>query len=844
MDRNLKIGAFILILVLFSINVEAKSIRGNLVSSSEGVSVASISVYIVDENNNLIKSTISNNDGSFLIDNIPEEKTQVILKIKSFQFESYDLQLSLTQETTNLGNINLQIVTLAEVTVTENINDCSFLSVQEADTYCQAKFNTPQDALKNLEYFCDFGTCNKRCIVKFPNEEYADCDNPESFSSSGSDTNGCECQTVRNGERINECSLIDRTCVEISIPTPILGGGRVGGTRTGDPGTGAISKYEWPDQGSNNCPEIACPKGYECNFISGKCVAPEKRDEKSCLQAIDYETIQRSNQLIQNPLNEVEFRATIPENLVKYRESNEDSYTLYYNRIIDESEEIVQVYYCQGDSLQTSQVNCPAIAPSAKIDPSIGLEGAAYCGNINFEDLEEIPRLELSLLELPLQIQEESITIELTDNDLINSALCSSLDIDVLSLEVVEPPVPTASVIKQITGFFSKITGKLTSTPLRTYTATIDSSGYSELANLEFPYYTFADNSKARFLDRNVGSALLKDFGYTTQIVETAISSSQPFYRTGNSGLTLLKLGNSYIFPSTNIITDILYGGTLSASRARAIENLGSESNIISALETLFSTRNPNNYQGLKFLLVRTTGNKFLKIDNNIFSVSRGLYLIPYPFNDNINYESISDPTQESDLKPYYDLPFNIPAASYITGPGPEEAVNIKFLTPSEGYYAIRDLPIQPIGGRNPELELETIERSFTYTHKEGGRNIYRAEVNYRIIPIDNLPSGKDYGGFKKGYYFVPEKNIIVMDNEYEASKYLRRKPGTTLESPAPNAKLAYEFGFFDLVRESLRAREREVYRNSLKGWFMAHAVDPVVEPFKEPRLRNAKVFT
>ena len=465
--------------------------------------------------------------------------------------------------------------------------------------------------------------------------------------------------------------------------------------------------------------------------------------------------------------------------------------------------------------------------PSGTICASESGEGA--CKTPRFEDLEEMPGLEYSLINPQLPISSEHIAIALTDNDLINSALCNSLGVDISELEVVEQQLTgTASVVKQITGFFAKITGKQTAAA-RTYTATIGTSGYSTLANLEHPYLSIK-GVNARFLDRNLGSALLKEFGYTEESVEDAISSSAPSFTAEGSELTIIKSPLGYVLSPT----ELLYEIALKNSRDRAVEYLGSVSDISSAMSALANSRNPEDFLGLRFLLVRTNENKFFKLNDNIYSVSRGTYLVPYSFNDNVDYKAVLDPTQEQDLKPYYDLPVNIPGVSYLVGS--DEYVNIKFLTPSEGYYAIRDLPAQP--------ELETLEKTFTYRHKVGDRVEYTAnDLTFRIIPIEDPTSGRDYGGYKKGLYFVPEKNIIIMDNEYTTLRNLRRKPGANLISPLADAKIRYSFGFFEEVRKSLAENQRQEYRDSLRGWLEINVANPIIKSFTGPRLKGTKVF-
>lgn len=417
--------------------------------------------------------------------------------------------------------------------------------------------------------------------------------------------------------------------------------------------------------------------------------------------------------------------------------------------------------------------------------------GAGACKSINYDNLIETTTGIVALSQP--EIKENEITITLTDNDLINSAFCDSLGINPSELEVVEPSQATGSVIKQITGFFTKITGKQTAQ--RSYTTTIDTTKYSELANLEFPYLTLGGRN-LRFLDLDIGTALLRDFGYDERDIRVAVASSAPFYTKENSKLIILRLSTGYTITPTSI----LYDQVLSASRSKAVDKIGNNEAIISTLQNLYASRNPSDYLGLSFILVQTSENKFFKIDNKIYSVARGSYLVPYQPTYDVNYQLILDPTQDPDLKPYYDFASDFGGkVTYVIGNGiskaglnvfidPGVAIGIPVLNPSEGYYATRDLPkIEP--------ELETIEKSFRYQNG----------VKFRIIPIANLKSS-DSGDYKNAVYFVPEKNIIIMDNEFSTSRNLRKKPASSYQPPLADFKLSYDYEFFNRVRQ----RERE----------------------------------
>ncbi len=430
--------------------------------------------------------------------------------------------------------------------------------------------------------------------------------------------------------------------------------------------------------------------------------------------------------------------------------------------------------------------------------------GAGACRAPNDDELigDEISRI--VVLSSP-QIRSNEVTVTLTDNDLINSALCDSLAYDLSEFEVVEPEslAGTASVIKQITGFFSKITGKQAAQ--RTYIATIDTTKYAELARLEYPYLTLGGNIKVRFLDLDIGTALLRDFGYDKNTIKTAVSSSSPFYTEENSKLTILKSSVGYVITPSQI----LYDQVLTASRNKAVENLNGGSAVLATLAQLADLRNPSNYQGLSFILVQTSENKFFRIDGEIYSVARGLYLIPYQPDYYVNYNLILDPTQDEDLRPYYEVSSKFPV-KFFTIEG-DVKIGIPILNPSEGHYVLRDLP-------TVEPELETQEKTYEY-HGE--------TVKYRIIPISSLDPNKDYGDFINQIYLVPEKNIIVMDNEYSAPRDSRRKPGSSYNPPLPNSKLSYNFAFFEEIRR--RNLEGNGFGSFLDSLRIAFETNPAI---------------
>ena len=207
----------------------------------------------------------------------------------------------------------------------------------------------------------------------------------------------------------------------------------------------------------------------------------------------------------------------------------------------------------------------------------------------------------------------------------------------------------------------------------------------------------------------------------------------------------------------------------MTASRRKAVENLGSSSAVLATLNQLTDSRSSSDYQGLSFLLVQTSENNFFKIDGQIFSVSKGVYLVHNQPDYNVDYDLVLDPTQDNDLKTYYEVASKILVKSFIIREG--ISIKVPILNPSEGHYLLRDIP-------SVEPKLETQEIIYTYKRDN--------EVRYRIIPLAELDQSKDYGTYNEGPYLVPEKNIIVMDNEYFTPRNNRLKPSSSYNIPLP----------------------------------------------------------
>ncbi|MBS3157063.1 carboxypeptidase-like regulatory domain-containing protein [Candidatus Woesearchaeota archaeon] len=410
----------------------------------------------------------------------------------------------------------------------------------------------------------------------------------------------------------------------------------------------------------------------------------------------------------------------------------------------------------------------------------IGRDGGA-CKTPNFENLESVPGIDYGLFQYPLELSEEEITIILTDNDLINSAFCDSLGIDLSTLEVVES-TPTASVIKQITGFFSKITGKQTalSVTRREYHQKLTTDAYSELANIRayIPVVYFNENGarspqrKAKILDRKVGSALLKTYGLErNNNLDALIASKQ---RLGEHSIS----GQGIIIRERTSITG-------SEEEGFVTKIAPFDYSLFAGIPEIQTSR----FKDLTFILVEAREDNYFEINSRIYSVSKGLYLVPYPINEGLRYNLISDPSEvDMELRTYYEIAFEIQSRKFDVGVETKEefgfcttiaralSLEIVFLTPSEADYFLRDIP--PTFGDDYRFP----SKIFTYIPTR------RTDVEYFIIPL-----GKNYGGFRKGLYFVPKRPIISMDNEYDLRTRANEMLGIKHKPPTPDVEISYD---------------------------------------------------
>ncbi len=427
----------------------------------------------------------------------------------------------------------------------------------------------------------------------------------------------------------------------------------------------------------------------------------------------------------------------------------------------------VKVYYCENDELKFTVVDDKEnLCSILKRDTEL----------IDI-DLEDIPELDLVDLVKPELQRYQEIIITMSGNELVKNAICSSLPSGLEFVEESTITEPTASVIKQITGFFSKITGRQVLTQAdKKYTAKIITTAYYDLANSPNPYLRigfYSDDSvtridrtvQARFLEKKLGSALLRSFGYTKDKLEPAITSAEvqnEMATNRESGQYKHSIGiiNRENQPSKLKILD--------TQRGFDIEISDSE---YEALDIAI----PDYKDFIKFLLVSTEEDRYFDINGNVYSVSAGTYLVPYPWDYNYYYTQLATPEEDYKLKPYYEIAKKKKEITYNVVDN--KVLTVPLLTPSESYFLLRNIP----------EDFENIRKSYRYK----GNN-----VNYRIIALK-----EDYGDFKKGVYLAPEDYVISMDNLYS----LNKKTVIRFLPAQPGSEIIYNDKFFDSLRRYIR---------------------------------------
>ena len=348
MDKTLRLWIFVVLIAVFSLNVNAAELSGEIVDASTAQGIENAYVSVEKDGENFL--TITLNDGSFSGFRVDDGRGNLVITHVGYEPFVQNIMLS---GSVDLGTVKLQpkIYTVGEVQVVTNFErltceDLSFRpeSVNDLNDYhyytsentrCSDKgvcFN--YFSCKNVNTFegeCEFLDDKNPevgfCVSHGCDNDYLDCDG-DSF---GNDKNGCECQIDQG---VDTFGCVNRQCTKISeesLSAPGIGFGSGSGGQPAQPS--ATTEYELPDQ-TGLCPEISCPAGFQCRTIDGKCVKPENYEKEKCRIATDYENLQDENGISENPIKGVEFWSKDINHLVVF----EDKF--YGNECIENEREL------------------------------------------------------------------------------------------------------------------------------------------------------------------------------------------------------------------------------------------------------------------------------------------------------------------------------------------------------------------------------------------------------------------------------------------------------------------------------------------------------------------------
>jgi len=405
-----------------------------------------------------------------------------------------------------------------------------------------------------------------------------------------------------------------------------------------------------------------------------------------------------------------------------------------------------------------------------------------------------------------IKLEPSKDVLTILDDDIFNSAFCNDLGVDLSEAYSVEIPTlaslsletPTVSVIKQLTGFFTKITGKQTTTTTTTkyrHFIEITDTIFSELANSQNPYkdvsYYLDFNKenrldeKAKILDRKLGSILLDSFDYTQSDVDaglTLYAEDEYITRDIEAPLKIIKFRLDNLRSTTRYINQF--------SR-EDFEELGITT----------QTR----FQNYKYLLIETKEDRYFIIDDNTYSLSAGLYLIPYPPDDNIDYEEIATPEDNDDLKPYYEYERAHPIIGIKNVKG-------KFipLNPSETGHFIEILP----SDYNELVKILPTKSAFRDK---------KTNLKFDLIPLP-----QDYGDFKAGNYLLSRKYVVHKNNDYSDKPPSSGK--RELKPPSPGSKISFDKAAFRTFLEATFQAQKTKLEQEEEGSIIGDTIDEVKE--------------
>ena len=103
-----------MLLVAFSINAQDNSkpkigsVSGKVLDANLQQSLPYVNIVIKDINNTIITGGITNDDGTFTVNQIPVGKSIVSIEFLGYQTESKNIEISNSNKNINLGTINLK----------------------------------------------------------------------------------------------------------------------------------------------------------------------------------------------------------------------------------------------------------------------------------------------------------------------------------------------------------------------------------------------------------------------------------------------------------------------------------------------------------------------------------------------------------------------------------------------------------------------------------------------------------------------------------------------------------------------------------------------------------------
>lgn len=396
-----------------------------------------------------------------------------------------------------------------------------------------------------------------------------------------------------------------------------------------------------------------------------------------------------------------------------------------------------------GDEMEcTNNDDGIGVCRESALIPSQSTTSETSEGSMTFAGIEEYN--EAVLEDYP------TIPFEMDESDFIDRFICSDEDISEFTLFIEELPEIAgggSALSAGVIGYSLKdITGNQVAGAARTRTRVVFRKNepienvYDALSRDAEPYLGIGPLGNARLLNLKAGSALLRSFSRT---FTNAYLHSLAVARKETSSFTLNrlifhKLGSAYITPLRREIY----------SRFESVD--------LSNVDTFY----------LRFMLVQTPNDLYLEIDGNVYSLPAGLYLIPYPIKEDVEFRARYSSEEEGrDIYDEYSL--SKPVAGGVI-----------YLTRQEGAKVLGAIPREQLS------QLTAFEAAY-----RGQR------LKYLFVSLQ-----EGWGEFQEGDYLIPHNSA----SNNMANRYARgdgRKSGTLRFSPpAAGSRLALNQGRMEEV--------------------------------------------